>query len=98
MAIAGRHGLGVRVRDEAELARDGFGGIVAIGAGSVHPPRMIELSYTPDTPDTPDRPDSADSHVVLVGKGITFDSGGLSLKPNSGMRLMWTRHAPAAPR
>ena len=87
VAAAGRHGLGVRVRDEAELARDGFGGIVAVGAGSVHPPRMIELSYAPE---------GAGSHVVLVGKGITFDSGGLSLKPNDGMRLMKTDMAGGA--
>ena len=79
VAAAGRAGLGVRVRDEAELAAAGFGGIVAVGAGSAHPPRLIELSYTPD---------HADAHVVLAGKGITFDSGGLSLKPNEGMRQM----------
>jgi len=87
VAVAGRHGLGVRVRDEAELARDGFGGIVAVGAGSAHPPRMIELSYAPD---------GAEAHVVLAGKGITFDSGGLSLKPNDGMRLMKTDMAGGA--
>ena len=79
VAAAGRAGLGVRVRDEAELAAAGFGGIVAVGAGSAHPPRLIELSYTPD---------HADAHVVLAGKGITFDSGGLSLKSNEGMRQM----------
>ncbi len=79
VAAAGRAGLGVRVRDEAELAAAGFGGIVAVGAGSAHPPRLIELSYTPH---------HADAHVVLAGKGITFDSGGLSLKPNEGMRRM----------
>jgi leucyl aminopeptidase len=89
--VAGRHGLGVRVRDETELARDGFGGIVAVGAGSVHPPRMIELTYTPGAPDAP-----ADAHVVLAGKGITFDSGGLSLKSNDGMKLMKTDMAGGA--
>ena len=52
--------------------------------GSTSPPRLIELTYTPD-------PDIAvDGHVVLVGKGITFDSGGLSLKPNAGMIAMKT--------
>jgi leucyl aminopeptidase len=80
-AVAGRSGLGVRVRDESELADGGFGGIVAVGSGSARPPRMIELTYAPD---------GADTHIVLAGKGITFDSGGLSLKPGDGMRLMKT--------
>ena len=71
----------VRVWEPPELAAAGFGGILAVGAGSARPPRLIELSYSP--------PD-ARSHVVLVGKGITFDSGGLSLKPNDGMKLMKT--------
>jgi leucyl aminopeptidase len=78
-ATAGRSGLGVRIRDEAELAGAGFGGIVAVGAGSAHPPRLIELTYTPA---------GANAHIVLAGKGITFDSGGLSLKPNDGMKQM----------
>jgi leucyl aminopeptidase len=81
VTVAGRSGLAVRVRDEAELADGGFGGILAVGSGSVRPPRMIELTYAPD---------GADAHIVLVGKGITFDSGGLSLKPGDGMRLMKT--------
>ena len=46
-ATAGRSGLAVRIRDEAELAGAGFGGIVAVGAGSAHPPRLIELTYPP---------------------------------------------------
>ncbi len=73
-------GLTMRVRDEGVLTREGFGGIVAVGAGSSRPPRLIELTYTP--------PGAADRHVVLVGKGITFDSGGLSLKPNDSMKMM----------
>jgi leucyl aminopeptidase len=72
-------GLSVRVRDEAELATSGFGGIVAVGAGSAEPPRLVELSW---------QPASADSHVVLVGKGITFDTGGISIKPADAMLLM----------
>jgi leucyl aminopeptidase len=74
-------GVEVRVWREDELAAEGFGGLLAVGSGSVRPPRLIELSY---------RPAGAQSHVVLVGKGITFDSGGLSLKPNDGMKLMKT--------
>ncbi|MFV2178106.1 leucyl aminopeptidase [Actinomadura sp. LOL_016] len=80
--VARDAGLGIRVRDEKELAEGGFGGLLAVGAGSVRPPRLIELTYTPDG--TPDR------HVVLVGKGITFDTGGLQLKPNAGMQTMKT--------
>jgi leucyl aminopeptidase len=74
-------GVDVRVWPDDELAEAGFGGILAVGSGSVRPPRLIELSY---------RPAAAESHVVLVGKGITFDSGGLSLKPNDNMMLMKT--------
>ncbi len=78
-AAAARSGLRIRVRDETELAAEGFGGILAVGAGSVRPPRLIELSYDPG---------GARDHVVLIGKGITFDSGGLSLKPNEAMKTM----------
>jgi len=77
--IARETGLDVRVWDERELARDGFGGLVGVGQGSARPPRLIQLSYAPPDagPRTP--------HVVLVGKGITFDTGGLSLKPRDSM-------------
>lgn len=77
---AGRE-VEVRVWREEQLAAEGFGGILAVGSGSVRPPRLIELSY---------RPAAATSHVVLVGKGITFDSGGLSLKTNDSMMAMKT--------
>ncbi|GAA2164764.1 leucyl aminopeptidase [Actinomadura napierensis] len=80
--VAAEAGLTVRVRGEKELVEGGFGGLLAVGSGSARPPRLIELSYTPEG--APDR------HVVLVGKGITFDSGGLSLKPNDGMKTMKT--------
>ncbi|HTP16425.1 MAG TPA: leucyl aminopeptidase family protein [Streptosporangiaceae bacterium] len=86
-AVASERGLGSRVWTEDELAAGGFGGILAVGAGSVAPPRLIELSYAPD---------GAAGHVVLVGKGITFDSGGLSLKPNDNMQLMKTDMAGGA--
>jgi leucyl aminopeptidase len=88
---AARSGVQVRIRDESDLAAEGFGGILAVGAGSTRPPRMIELSYTPDS-----APDGARDHVVLVGKGITFDSGGLSLKPNEAMKQMKTDMAGGA--
>ncbi|TCO48186.1 leucyl aminopeptidase [Kribbella antiqua] len=80
--LAASTGLEVRVWDEKQLAADGFGGILAVGKGSARPPRFIRLDYVPDgaTKDTP--------YVVLVGKGITYDTGGLSLKPREGMVSM----------
>ncbi len=72
--IGAAAGLQVRVLDEHDLAAQGFGGILAVGAGSVRPPRLVQMSWEPAGP-------GAARHVVLVGKGITFDSGGLSLKP-----------------
>jgi leucyl aminopeptidase len=87
VAVAAGSGLTARVWDAAELAAHGFGGLLAVGSGSARPPRLIELGY---------RPALADGHVVLVGKGITFDSGGLSLKPADGMKLMKTDMAGGA--
>ena len=81
--IAGEAGLGVEVWDAERLAADGFGGILAVGRGSANPPRLIKLEYRPADP-------ADDRHVVLVGKGITFDSGGLSLKPNDNMKFQKT--------
>ncbi|GAA2754298.1 leucyl aminopeptidase [Amnibacterium kyonggiense] len=65
-----------RVWDEAALAEDGFGGILGVGAGSVRPPRLVRVGWEPE---------GAEASVALVGKGITFDSGGLSLKPAASM-------------
>ncbi|MFM5904847.1 MAG: M17 family peptidase N-terminal domain-containing protein, partial [Micrococcales bacterium] len=64
--------LKIQVWDEKQLAKQGFGGLVAVGSGSVRPPRLVRLEYSGK---------SAKKHIALVGKGITFDSGGLSLKP-----------------
>jgi leucyl aminopeptidase len=85
--IAAETGLTARVRGEKELAEGGFGGLLAVGSGSARPPRLIELTYAPE---------GAERHVVLVGKGITFDSGGLSLKPNDNMKTMKTDMAGGA--
>ncbi|MFF5990277.1 leucyl aminopeptidase [Prauserella flavalba] len=74
-------GLSVTVRDEEWLAAQGFGGVLAVGGGSVSPPRLIELNH---------RPRGATTHLLLVGKGITFDTGGISIKPAQGMHLMRT--------
>ena len=81
-ALGTAHGLEVEVWDEQRLRQEGCGGLLGVGQASDRPPRLVRLGYAPDGagPDTP--------HVVLVGKGITFDSGGLSLKPADGMTTM----------
>ena len=76
-----------RVLDEQALLDGGYGGILGVGQGSSEPPRLVELTYAPD---------GADRHVVLVGKGITFDTGGISLKPSVSMETMKTDMAGAA--
>ncbi|TMR95514.1 leucyl aminopeptidase [Nonomuraea basaltis] len=85
---AAESGVPVRIWDEEQLQADGFGGILAVGRGSASPPRLIQLSYTPAEP--------TGRHVVLVGKGITFDSGGLSLKPTDNMKTQKTDMAGGA--
>ncbi|MEV5411637.1 leucyl aminopeptidase [Thermopolyspora sp. NPDC052614] len=84
--IAREAGLDAEVWDAEKLEADGFGGILAVGRGSAYPPRLIKLEYRPK--DAP--ADGGHRHVVLVGKGITFDSGGLSLKPNDNMKFQKT--------
>ncbi|TAM91790.1 MAG: leucyl aminopeptidase [Jatrophihabitans sp.] len=70
-SLAEAAGLAVEVLDERALRRGRFGGILGVGAGSARPPRLVRISYRPDRPR---------ARVALVGKGITFDSGGLNLK------------------
>ncbi|MDG4836538.1 leucyl aminopeptidase family protein [Micromonospora sp. WMMD967] len=79
--------LRLRVRGPAELAAEGFGGILAVGGGSASGPRLVELDW---------HPADARTHVVLVGKGITFDTGGISIKPVPAMKLMRKDMAGAA--
>ncbi|RKT52640.1 leucyl aminopeptidase family protein [Saccharothrix australiensis] len=83
----GAPGLAVAVRDEKWLAREGFGGVLAVGGGSARPPRLIHLTWEGAT---------GGPHLVLVGKGITFDTGGISVKPAEGMHLMRTDMAGGA--
>nr|WP_225955826.1 M17 family metallopeptidase [Amycolatopsis lexingtonensis] len=80
-------GVEVTIRDEKWLTTQGFGGVVAVGGGSARPPRLIEMAY---------KPSGASKHLLLVGKGITFDTGGLSIKPADGMHLMRTDMAGGA--
>ncbi|WP_200215332.1 leucyl aminopeptidase family protein [Micromonospora coerulea] len=86
-AVTGRPDLHLRVREPEELAAEGFGGILAVGCGSASGPRLVELEW---------RPADARTHVVLVGKGITFDTGGISIKPVPAMKLMRKDMAGAA--
>ena len=81
------HGVKATIHDEQALEKGGFGGILGVGKGSSQPPRLVELRYEPS---------GATGHVVLVGKGITFDSGGLSLKPSDSMSTMKSDMAGAA--
>ena len=85
--LAGQAGLEVEVLDEKALAEGGYGGITGVGQGSVHPPRLVRLGYT--------HPEATKT-LVLAGKGITFDSGGLSLKPPKSMEWMKSDMAGAA--
>ncbi|MBG0568118.1 leucyl aminopeptidase [Actinoplanes aureus] len=82
-------GLGVEVLDFDQLKAGGYGGIVAVGQGSEAPPRLVKLTYTPSGVAEPKR-------VALVGKGITFDTGGVSIKPAAGMWEMKSDMAGAA--
>jgi leucyl aminopeptidase len=89
-AAATAAGLDVDVLDEHDLARAGYGGILAVGQGSQAPPRLVRVAYRPD--------ESAGwtRHVALVGKGITFDTGGISIKAAQGMWEMKSDMAGAA--
>jgi leucyl aminopeptidase len=77
----------VTVLDEAQLTELGCGGLLGVGGGSSAPPRLVELRYSPADPV---------AHLALVGKGITFDSGGLSIKTAGGMETMKCDMAGAA--
>ena len=79
--------IDVEVLDETALAEQGYGGILGVGKGSDRPPRLVRLDYAPA---------GATRRVALVGKGITFDTGGLSLKPAASMVDMKTDMAGAA--
>lgn len=70
--IAAEHGLGIEVFDRDQLEVMGCGGLVGVNKASAEPPRLVKLTYVPDEPT---------GHLAMVGKGIMYDSGGLSLKP-----------------
>jgi leucyl aminopeptidase len=77
-AIAGRHGIDVTVLDRAGIAKEGLTALMAVAQGSVEEPRFIALEYK----------GAAGAPVVLVGKGVTFDTGGISIKPAQSMEEM----------
>lgn len=73
------HSLGCRILDKSDMERLGMGGILAVNRGSDEPPRMVVVEYLPE---------KRSETILLVGKGVTFDSGGISLKTASGMENM----------
>ncbi|MQA06575.1 MAG: leucyl aminopeptidase [Streptosporangiales bacterium] len=84
---AKENGVKVQVLDEKALAKGGYGGLLGVGMGSVNPPRLVRLAYSHPR---------AKRTLALCGKGITFDSGGLSLKPPNSMVTMKSDMAGAA--
>nr|WP_206036644.1 MULTISPECIES: leucyl aminopeptidase [unclassified Rhodococcus (in: high G+C Gram-positive bacteria)] len=87
-ALGEAAGLKVEVLDEKALEKQGYGGIVGVGKGSSRPPRLVRLSYSAKKRKAP--------KIALVGKGITFDTGGISIKPAAGMEAMTSDMAGAA--
>ncbi|MCY3851117.1 MAG: leucyl aminopeptidase [Acidimicrobiaceae bacterium] len=79
-AVGRDRGLSVKVWDETAIADAGLGGILGVNRGSALPPRLLELAYDP--------PEPANGTLALVGKGIVFDAGGLSIKTGQGMMTM----------
>ncbi len=87
-SVAGRAGVDVEMIEGKALVSGGFGGLVGVGQGSANGPRLVHLSYRGGK--------GTSSKVALVGKGVTFDSGGLSLKPAAAMEEMKSDMSGAA--
>ncbi|MFC6012989.1 leucyl aminopeptidase [Nocardia lasii] len=83
--LAEAAGLEVEILDENDLAAGGYGGIIGVGQGSSRPPRLVRITYA-----------GGDKKIALVGKGITFDTGGISIKPAANMENMTSDMAGAA--
>ena len=81
--IAGEFGLSVDILDEARMEQEGMGSLLSVTRGSEQPAKLIILRYTPTNP-----PANSNELLAFVGKGVTFDSGGISLKPGENMELM----------
>jgi leucyl aminopeptidase len=82
-----KNSIKIEVLNEKTLKAKGYGGIYAVGMGSIHPPRLVRAAYSPT---------KATKHLIIVGKGITFDTGGISLKPPASMITMKSDMAGAA--
>jgi leucyl aminopeptidase len=89
VALAEQAGLRTEVLDEKALRREGYGGILGVGGGSSRPPRLVRLHWAPTA--APSR-----AKIALIGKGITFDTGGISIKPAAKMDEMTMDMAGAA--
>ncbi|MGH3889653.1 MAG: leucyl aminopeptidase, partial [Pseudonocardiaceae bacterium] len=97
VALAEQAGLRTEVLDEKALRREGYGGILGVGGGSSRPPRLVRLHYVPTAvPTAGPTAASGVPKVALVGKGITFDTGGISIKPAAKMEEMTMDMAGAA--
>jgi leucyl aminopeptidase len=80
--MAEEFGLGCEILDEAQMRQLGMGALLGVSMGSAEPPAFVILRYTP-----PEQPQTED-HLAIVGKGVTFDTGGISIKPSDGMEKM----------
>jgi leucyl aminopeptidase len=87
--LAGKYGFACAVLDETELEKQGFGALVAVGQGSARPPRLVVLEHAP-------KGCGQEKPLIFIGKGITFDSGGLCIKPAAGMGEMKSDMSGAA--
>jgi len=88
-ALGDAAGLEVEVLDDKTLAREGYGGIIGVGKGSSRPPRLVRLSHR-------GAKTKNSKSVALVGKGVTFDTGGISIKPAANMHHMTSDMGGAA--
>ncbi|MGV9826160.1 leucyl aminopeptidase [Gordonia sp. NPDC003429] len=86
-ALGSKAGLKVEILDDAQLAKDGYGGVIGVGQGSSRPPRLVRLTHAGA---------KGAKKVALVGKGITFDTGGISIKPAANMENMTSDMGGAA--
>ncbi|HZI20762.1 MAG TPA: leucyl aminopeptidase [Pyrinomonadaceae bacterium] len=83
--MSNQFGLEIDVLDQARMEQEGMGALLSVARGSDQPPKMMVLKYTPEGAG---EPAPGDDYLALVGKGITFDTGGISIKPSENMELM----------
>ncbi|MDT5295566.1 MAG: leucyl aminopeptidase [Acidobacteriota bacterium] len=83
--IANRFGLEIDVLDQARMEQEGMGALLSVARGSEQPPKMMVLKYMPSGKQSVE---DGEDYLALVGKGITFDTGGISIKPSENMELM----------